>query len=700
MTTTHDLPVLPAIVEGTVSHHRRGPIDYEFRHRVYQWLVDLDEMPRPPWYLRPVTGFDARDHLGGAGPDASADIKTNVERFIARGGLEPDIGGRIVMLANPRVFGHVFDPLTVFWCFGADGTLRCVVAEVHNTYGERHAYLLTLDPSGKADVDKQFYVSPFNDVSGHYSMRFSLTERTVMVSVSLLRSDQRRVRGRVRGRADAGDRQDDRPVRVPHAGDAAEGVGLDSRARDPTLGPTIADHRPAATHATGRSLMTDTTTRDRSIEPCLGMQAPLENWPGLFTPPRAPMKGAVARRVVRRAVAGLPLRVEFPDGTWIGAGGATDPRMAIHRPAQFFARLGADAKIGFGEAYMVGDWDAGADTDLADLLTPFASNLRTLVPKNLQRLRGLVERRQPATERPNRTQARENIRRHYDLSNELFASFLDETLSYSSALFEDGDDLSSAQRRKITAVLDFARVGPGCTLLEIGTGWGELAIQAARRGAHVTSITLSTEQRDLALRRVAAAGVSDRVRILLADYRDIAGHYDAIVSVEMIEAVGLRYWPVFFATLDRLLRPGGRVGLQSITMQHDRMWATRNSYTWIHKYIFPGGIVPSVDAIERTLRAHTSLAIVDRRDFGADYATTLRCWRQTFLANWPMIAGDRFDPVFRRMWEFYLAYSEAGFRAGYLGVSQFSLTREAAPPSSTPRGARVAGPEPDSRPTD
>jgi cyclopropane-fatty-acyl-phospholipid synthase len=212
-------------------------------------------------------------------------------------------------------------------------------------------------------------------------------------------------------------------------------------------------------------------------------------------------------------------------------------------------------------------------------------------------------------------------------------------------------------------------------MLEIGTGWGELAIQAAQRGAHVTTVTLSTEQRELALNRVAAAGVADQVRILLADYREIAGPYDAIVSVEMIEAVGLRFWPDYFATLDRLLRPGGRVGLQSITIPHDRMLATRNSYTWIHKYIFPGGIVPSVKAIETTLRTHTSMAIAERRDFGPDYATTLKCWRDTFLANWPTVAGYGFDDTFRRMWEFYLAYCEAGFRAGYLGVSQFALER-------------------------
>lgn len=186
-TTTDDLPVLPAIVDGFVAHRRRGPVPHEFRHRVYQWLVDLDHLPRPPWYLRPVAGFDAHDHLGGTGPDAARDIKGNVERFLSTRGVDLGAGGRIVMLANARVFGHVFNPLTVFWCFGTDRTLRCVVAEVHNTYGERHAYLLTPGPDGHVDVDKQFYVSPFNDVTGEYAMRFTLTDHHVEVTIALSR---------------------------------------------------------------------------------------------------------------------------------------------------------------------------------------------------------------------------------------------------------------------------------------------------------------------------------------------------------------------------------------------------------------------------------------------------------------------------------------------------------------------------------
>ena len=400
-----------------------------------------------------------------------------------------------------------------------------------------------------------------------------------------------------------------------------------------------------------------------------------EDCPDLFDTLHSPIRAAVARRIFVRAVARLPLRIDFPDGTRIGAGGDNDTLMVIHRPHEFFARLGNDAKIGFGEAYMAGDWDAAPGTDLADLLTPFAANVATLVPPSLQRLRRLVERRQPASEQATISQARRNTSRHYDLSNELFAAFLDESLSYSSALFKAGDDLATAQRRKIDTILDRAAVRSGSTMLEIGTGWGELAIRAAQRGAHVTTVTLSTEQRDLAMSRVASAGLSDQIQILLADYRDLTGDYDAIVSVEMLEAVGQRYWPEYFSTLDRLLRPGGHIGLQTITMPHDRMLATQHSYTWIHKYIFPGGIIPSIPSIERTLQSHTSLVATQRLDFGSHYATTLRHWRQRFLTNWATIAGGQFDSVFKRMWEFYLAYCEAGFAAGYLGVSQFSLSR-------------------------
>jgi len=399
------------------------------------------------------------------------------------------------------------------------------------------------------------------------------------------------------------------------------------------------------------------------------------HWPGLATPPRAPFRARVAEAVFRHAVAPLPIRVVLPDGAVLGSGGKSAPVMRLVRPSAVFARLGADAKIGFGEGYLTGDWTTGAGTDLADLLSAFAARVARLVHPALQRLRRVVERTQPAHEENTKENSRGNISRHYDLSNELFEHFLDETMTYSSAWFEPGDDLSTAQLRKIDGILDLARGRSGMRVLEIGSGWGGLAIRAAReRGAHVTTLTLSSAQQKLARERVAAAGLGDLVDVRLQDYRDVTGRFDAVVSVEMIEAVGERFWPTYFRSLDTLLAPGGRVGLQSITMPHDRMLATRRSYGWIHKYVFPGGIIPSLRAIEDNLVAHSGLSIVERRELGPHYAQTLALWRERFLANWSRLEGA-FDETFRRMWEFYLAYCEAGFRVGYLGVSQLGLAR-------------------------
>lgn len=397
-------------------------------------------------------------------------------------------------------------------------------------------------------------------------------------------------------------------------------------------------------------------------------------WPALARTPRAPLAAGIARRIFAHALTMLEVRAVFSDGSVVGSGGATAPQMEIVRPAAFFARMGKHTNIGFGEAYMAGDWRPGPGTDLADLLTPFAERLTTLVPAPLQRLRAIVDKRMP--HHNTLTGARENIHAHYDLSNELFDAFLDETMSYSSAWFaSESMSLADAQRRKIDAILDDAGVTAGSRVLEIGSGWGALAIRAGQRGAKVTSVTLSVEQCQEAQRRVAQAGLSDLVDIEVRDYREVVGQYDAIVSVEMIEAVGAEYWPMYFAMLDRLLAPGGRIGLQAITMSHDRMLITANSWSWVQKYIFPGGLIPSLQAIDEVCAEHTGLHVSGRRDFGHDYARTLRLWRDRFNEQWDQINALGFDETFRRMWELYLAYSEAGFRTGYLGVSQLRLQR-------------------------
>ena len=393
-------------------------------------------------------------------------------------------------------------------------------------------------------------------------------------------------------------------------------------------------------------------------------------WPDIARAPHAPARAAAARAALSRAAAVAGITVHEPDDRRLGArrGG---PDLRIVREREFYARLGTGGLIGFGEGWMSRAWDTD---DLVGLLTALGRRLTDLVPRPLQKLRRLFDQRMPAAEDGDRRGARRNIERHYDLSNDLFATFLDPTMTYSSALFEPGDDLERAQIRKIDSILDAADVHEGSRVLEIGTGWGALAIRAAAaRGATVTSLTLSPEQKALAEDRIAAAGVADQVDVQLRDYRDADGQYDAVVSVEMIEAVGEKYWPDYFRTLGRRLAPGGRVGLQAITMPHDHLLHTKGSWTWIHKYIFPGGLIPSITAIREHAERDGGLMMLQRRAFGLHYAETLAAWRQRFLAAEDKVAEIGFDAVFRRMWEFYLAYCEAGFRTGRIDVNQITL---------------------------
>ena len=388
--------------------------------------------------------------------------------------------------------------------------------------------------------------------------------------------------------------------------------------------------------------------------------------------PRVAGRARIARALFLRSVRRLPLQVVLPDGAVAGQGEPGAPVMTIARDA-FFHRLAAAGKIGFGEAYMAGDWAAD---DLAEALAAFAGRVDRLLPGPLQRLRGLYEQRIPVEQRNTPTGSARNISRHYDLSNDLFALFLDPTMTYSAAVFEPGDTLEAAQTRKYETLCRMVDLRPSDHVLEIGTGWGGFAMHAAAtRGCRVTTATISAAQAALARERIAAAGLADRVEVILRDYRDIEGRYSKIVSIEMLEAVGEEYWPVFFATCDRLLEADGAMGLQTITMPHRRYLASRHAYGWIHKYIFPGGLIPSREAIDRSLRDASTLGVTHAAEIGHHYATTLRHWRTRFLEQRERVHALGFDHTFVRMWEFYLAYCEAGFATGAIGDVQLRLAR-------------------------
>ncbi|WP_084541571.1 SAM-dependent methyltransferase [Nocardioides alkalitolerans] len=491
----------------------------------------------------------------------------------------------------------------------------------------------------------------------------------------------------------------------PHAGSALPDLAAEGRHR---AEPAVARPGQTAEHDTDRPDAAGTT-----YVPAPPARSDVQRWPDLDdvpTGPRAATYARVARGLFHGIANRLDLTVRVGDGPDAQVWGRGGPVMVVRRPDEFFARVGRHGLIGFGEAYLVGAWDVPGEDEgatpgaLGELLTVLAAQMPNLVPQWMQRLRKAYVMRPPAFQVSSKSNSRANIAHHYDLSNDLFTAFLDPTMSYSSALFEHqeiprtdavgplvvatapdarlGEPLADAQAAKIERLLDAAGVTEGSRVLEIGTGWGELALRAARRGATVHSVTLSSEQQSLARTRVAEAGYADRVSVELCDYRDVEapeGGYDAVVSVEMVEAVGHEYWTTYFQKIDEVLAPHGRVGIQAIVMPHDRMLATRSTYTWIHKYIFPGGMLPSVQVIDEVTRSATSLRLadgVDRLSFGGHYAETLRLWDENFLASWEShVTGLGFDATFARMWHFYLEYSRAGFASGYIDVQQLVFTK-------------------------
>ena len=359
------------------------------------------------------------------------------------------------------------------------------------------------------------------------------------------------------------------------------------------------------------------------------------------------------------------LTIVLPDGTQRTVGTEPGPsaEIRIHDEAAI-RRFFLGGETGAGEGYMDGLWSS---PDLAALLRLAALNREQLaLSAGWWRLVFQVPRVIAHRLRRNTLgQARRNIQRHYDLGNDFYRLWLDETMTYSSAVFEHDDQpLADAQRAKYAAMAERAGLRPGMRVLEIGSGWGGFALFAAGElGCDVTSITISAAQHELATERIRAAGLAERARVELRDYREIEGTYDAIVSIEMLEAVGHEFYATFFAACDRALVPGGRLSLQTIAFPDAAYEAQRRGANWIQTYIFPGGLLPSLAAIERSI-AGTRLLMTEVRDIATSYARTLATWRETFLRRREDVHAMGFDERFVRMWEYYLALSEAGFATG------------------------------------
>ena len=368
--------------------------------------------------------------------------------------------------------------------------------------------------------------------------------------------------------------------------------------------------------------------------------------------------------------------IALPDGRVFRAEGPKPgpwARIEVRHPG-LFVRLAREGELGFCEAYIDGWWETPDLQLLLDVLLTSRVRVERSFPGA-----GLVRRFRAAMHwlnRNTRSQAQRNIAAHYDLGNDFYARWLDETMTYSSALFENArEELAAAQRRKYASVCDRMGATQNANLLEIGCGWGGFAEYAAKeRGARVTGLTISRAQHDFARRRMFEAGLADRVDIVLRDYRDERGSYDGIASIEMIEAVGEKYWPVYFDTVHDRLKPGAAATIQVIMIPDEMFPTYRGSVDFIQKYIFPGGMLPSPTVLGEQIK-RAGLTLTDSVQFGESYSETLRRWHGNFNSAWDEIAAMGFDERFRRMWTFYLASCAAAFRNGTSDVAQVTMRR-------------------------
>jgi cyclopropane-fatty-acyl-phospholipid synthase len=654
-----DAPAAPAphrVFHGSVYHHRLAPADHAFHYPVCFFAFDvdtLDRAPAAPWFgynRRALATLRDRDYLD----DPATPLAAKARRFLN----DPRIA-RIDLVTVPRILGTAFNPVSFHLGRDASGRILAALAEVNNTFGERHVYALSdpsTDPQGFLHfaATKAFHVSPFNDRLGDYQFRLREQDGRLEIHIDIARDGAVVFRSGLVART---------------AAPLTTGTLLGALARFPfqnllTL-PRI--HLQAA-----RLYFQKKMRYFPKPGPDSAMTIQI-------APPTFLEK--TGRRIFNRLLTRLNtgrLAVTTPDGVTRNYGpGGDGPTAAIRiTDYTFYRRILLDGDIGLGEAYMYGQWTT---PDLTGLIAYLIANRDALENGELAsaRLKWLLHRISHLLRSNTKRASRKNISAHYDLSNAFFQLFLDPTMLYSSGLYLRPDDtLEQAQHNKMQALIRRAGIQAHHHVLEIGSGWGGMAIEMARTtGCRVTSITISEQQLSLARERVAAAGLTDRVRIEFCDYRDVQGSFDRVVSIEMLEAVGHEHFDSYFSTIDRVLVPDGRAAIQVITIPHERYDAYRNSVDWIQKHIFPGGHLPSVEALAASMHRVSALRIVEHEDIGPHYATTLRAWSDNLAARRADLTRLGYDDVFYRTWQYYFSYCEAAFATRTLGDHHLVLAR-------------------------
>lgn len=671
---------------GKVVHERRTPVVHAFEYPVYYYGIELDELPALDRELpmfgynrRRIVSFYDKDYLW----DDETPIKEKVRRALRAQGYDFELG-RVLLVTSPRFLGRLFNPVSFYYIYDSADSLRLCFAEVNNTSGERVLYVL---PDGgsrsggekwkvRALTDKQFYVSPFYKVDGVYDFRFADPARDLDVRVNIVRDGKPDFVSRVWG----------------------TGTEL-----------TRASHKATLLRYPLTALLTIPRIYYQALQLFFRRRVRVQskpNPPVEMTIRAEPFSWTdkICRHFLRarlRKVQGCSLRVVGPDGrTEMFGDPASAHRATVTlRNFEIYRKVVANGSIGLGESYVDGDWDTDS---LPELLKIFLNNCHTLHERSLNWAFPFrwASRAVEAFRRNSLKGSQSNIQAHYDLGNKLFENLLDDTMTYSCGVFPNADTtLEEAQKIKIRMMLEKAKLTGNEHILEIGSGWGALAIEAAERyGCKVTTITLSDEQLRKVRQRVAERGLEDRIEVKLCDYRRIEGKYDRVISVEMLEAVGYRYLGRYFKAIERALKPDGLAVIQVITFPDSSHDSYRRRTDWIQKHIFPGSHLPSLSALHEAMRKNSDFLVEELENIGPHYAPTLAVWRRNLLESRGKLKLLGYDERFIRMWNFYFASCEAQFATRWLNVVQLVLTR----PNNRflmalDRGSRIVATEPDTQ---
>ena len=647
---------------GRVMHSRIGPKNHSFSYPVYYYGIDLDELPQLNCQVKgfgynrlAAVSIQDRDYLDGRG----GSIKEKLTSFLNKHGEKYQIG-RIFLVTAARYFNYVFNPVSFYYCYDTSNNLRTLVAEVNNTFKERHLYILSEERTANPGymkhytVRKDFHVSPFYDMGGEYDFHFANIDDRLDIRLNVLKKGKEVFYSRIQGK----------PIELTTK----------------NLWRTIMRYPINAALTMPRILWQAAKLHYQKRLPVFTKPAPRSNMTIRTTPPKLfeRIGMILAKRFFRQIKTGF-LQVNLPNERtpWQFGNRQTKISATIDvRDFRFFRLVLSRGDIGFGEAFEAGYWDSDNVETVLHLLASNKPNAndRKFITSKLTKWSSRVAH---VLRKNTRSGSKQNIADHYDLGNSFFSGFLDPTMTYSAGIFNSPNDtLEQAQQNKLSRIIKKLSIRPDAKVLEIGSGWGSFAIKAASEtGCQINTITLSQRQKEVVEQRIEKNGVQERVTVALQDYRDLSGCYDRVVSIEMIEAVGEAYLSTYFKTIEHLLKPGGKAMIQAIVFSEKDYDTYRNSCDWIQKYIFPGSHIPSMSKLYEVVHRHTNLEIREVSAFGESYVQTLRGWRQRLLSYENRLDELEIDNKLFRRWLYYLNYCIAGFQIGRVNVAQVLLEK-------------------------